>query len=186
MARSLEKGVKSHIIPLVEFIELRKPFKCCFDDPNEWDKRTRGINIKVLMDELDMKVSIWDLAGQEEYHAFHDMMLPDLSTQGNVCYFLLVSNPFLWDQSGKPKTPQQLEAEFSYWLRFISSNTKRSSNFAPRVTIVLTNDDRGYNQKQLVNLCVRKLKARFVDFINLSSNTHSINAHSSREAKQVL
>jgi GTPase SAR1 family protein len=133
-----------------------------------------------------MKVSIWDLAGQEEYHAFHDMMLPNLSTQGNVCYFLLVCNPFLWDQSGKPKTPQELEAEFSYWLRFISSNTKRSSNFAPRVTIVLTNDDRGYNQKQLVNLCVRKLKARFVDFINLSSNTHSINAHSSRETKQVL
>jgi hypothetical protein len=33
---------------------------------------------------------------------------------------------------------------------------------------------------------VQKLKARFVDFINLSSNTHSINAHSSQEAKQVL
>jgi stage III sporulation protein SpoIIIAA len=40
MARSLEKGVKSHIIPLVEIIELRKPFKCCFNDPEEWDKRT--------------------------------------------------------------------------------------------------------------------------------------------------
>jgi hypothetical protein len=33
---------------------------------------------------------------------------------------------------------------------------------------------------------VPKLKARFVDFLNLSSNTYSINAHSSREAKQVL
>ncbi|CAM6049456.1 unnamed protein product [Sphagnum compactum] len=186
MARSLEKGVKSHFIPLVEIIELRKPFKCCFNDPNEWDKRTRGINIKVLVDNLDMKVSIWDLAGQDEYHAFHDMMLPDLSTQGNVCYFLLVCNPFLWDQSGKPKTPQELEAEFSYWLRFISSNTKRSSNFAPRVTIALTNKDQEYIHKQFMDPCVTKLKARFVDFINLSSNTHSINAHCSREAKQVL
>ncbi|KAH8966296.1 hypothetical protein BDL97_03G018400 [Sphagnum fallax] len=151
--KSLEKGVGAHFIPLVEIIELRKPFKCCFNDPNEWDKRTRGIDIKVLVNNHDMKVSIWDLAGQEEYHAFHDMMLPNLSTQGNVCYFLLVCNPFLWDQSGKPKTPQELEDEFSYWLRFISSNTKRE---------------------------------RFADFINLSSNTHSINAHSSREAKQVL
>jgi hypothetical protein len=186
MARSLEKGVKSHFIPLVEIIELRKPIKCCFNDPNEWDKRTRGINIKVLVDNLDMKVSIWDLAGQEEYHAFHDMMLPDLSTQGNVCYFLLVCNPFLWHQLGRPKTPQELEDEFSYWLKFISSNTKRSSNFAPQVTIVLTNNDKKYIHQQFVHNYVQKLKRRFVDFINLSSNTYSINAHSSREAKQVL
>jgi hypothetical protein len=114
------------------------------------------------------------------------MMLPDLSIQGNVCYFLLVCNPFLWDQSGKSKTPQQLEAEFSYWLRFIASNTKRSSNFAPRVTIVLTNDDKRYSHQQFVQNDVAKLKTKFVDFINLSSTTHSINAHSSREAKQVL
>jgi GTPase SAR1 family protein len=186
MARSLEKGVGAHLIPLVEIIELRKPFKCCFNDPNEWDKRTRGINIKVLVDNRDMKVSIWDLAGQEEYHAFHDMMLPNLSTQGNVCYFLLVCNPFLWDQSRRPKTPQELEDEFSYWLRFISSNTKRSSNFAPQVTIVLTNNDKKYIHQKFVHNYVQKLKARFVDFINLSSNTHSINAHSFREAKQVL
>ncbi len=133
-----------------------------------------------------MKVSIWDLAGQEEYHAFHDMMLPDLNTQGNVCYFLLVCNPFHWNQSGKLKTPEELEVELSNWLRFISSNSKRSSKFAPRVRIVLTNNDQGYNQKQFVNLCVEKLQASFIDFINLSSDTYSINAHSSREAKQVL
>ncbi|KAH9567132.1 hypothetical protein CY35_03G015100 [Sphagnum magellanicum] len=186
MARSLEKGVRAHLIPLVEIIELRKPFKCCFNDPNEQDKRTRGINIKVLVDNRDMKVSIWDLAGQEEYHAFHDIMLPNLSTQGNVCYFLLVCNPFLWHQSGRPKTPQELEDEFSYWLKFISSNTKRSSNFAPQVTIVLTNNDKKYIHQQFVHDYVQKLKRRFVDFINLSSNTYSINAHSSREAKQVL
>jgi hypothetical protein len=128
MARSLEKGVGVHFIPLVEIIELQKPFKCCLNDPNEWSKRTRGIDIKVLVDNPNMKVSIWDLAGQEEYHAFHDMMLLDLSIQGNVYYFLLVCNPFLWDQSRRPKTPQELEDEFSYWLKFISSNKKRSSN----------------------------------------------------------
>jgi GTPase SAR1 family protein len=186
MARSLEKGVDAHFIPLVEIIELRKPFKCCFNDPDEWDKRTRGINIKVLVDNLDMKVSIWDLAGQEEYHAFHDMMLPNLGTQGNVCYFLLVCNPFFWDQSRRPKTPQELEDEFSYRLKFISSNTKRSSNFAPQVTIVLTNNDKRYIHQQFVVNDVPKLRTKFVDFINLSSNIHSINAHCSQEAKEVL
>jgi GTPase SAR1 family protein len=95
MAKSLGKGVQSHFIPLVEIIELQKPFKCCFNDPDEWSKRTQRIDIKVLVDNLDMKVSIWDLAGQEEYHTFHDMMFPNLGTQGNVCYFLLVCNPFL-------------------------------------------------------------------------------------------
>ncbi len=32
--------------------------------------------------------------GQEEYHVFHDMLMPDLSSQGNVSYFLLVCIPF--------------------------------------------------------------------------------------------
>ncbi len=185
MARSLETGFKAHLFPLVEIIELKKPFKGCFNDPNEWDKRTRGIEIKVLVKNDDMQVTIWDLAGQEEYHAFHDMMLPNLSTQGNVCYFLLVCNPFFWDQSGKPKTIDKLKDEFSYWLRFISSHTKRSSNFAPQVTIVLTNNDKSYIHQEFVHDCVTKLREEFADFINLSSNTYSINALSSQEVKQV-
>jgi len=84
------------VIPLIEVVELHKPFQgfCINNDPDEMAKRTRGIQINVLVDDEDQKISIWDLAGQEEYHAFHDTMIPDLNIQGNVCYFVLVCSPF--------------------------------------------------------------------------------------------
>ncbi|CAK9211849.1 unnamed protein product [Sphagnum troendelagicum] len=92
MVRSFLQGCQGKmVIPLIEEVELHKPFKgfCFNNDPDEMAKRTRGIQINVLVDDEDKKISIWDLAGQEEYHAFHDTMIPDLSIQGNVCYFVL-------------------------------------------------------------------------------------------------
>jgi len=54
MVRSLAKGLQTKVItPLVELIELNKPLRFCFNDPNEWAKRTRGIQIKVLLDHDD-------------------------------------------------------------------------------------------------------------------------------------
>jgi GTPase SAR1 family protein len=85
MIRSLAKGFQAKmIIPLVESIELHKPLGLYFNDLDEWAKRTQGIQIKVLLDDYDQKISIWDLASQEEYHAFHDTMNPNFNIQGNV------------------------------------------------------------------------------------------------------
>jgi hypothetical protein len=36
-------------LPLMEAIELCKPFKFCYNDPNELSKRTRGIEINVFL-----------------------------------------------------------------------------------------------------------------------------------------
>jgi len=160
-----------------------KPFKFCSNDPDEWDKRTRGIKINVLLDDANQKIYLWDLAGQEEYHAFHDMMMPDLSSQGNVSYFLLVCNPFD-RESGERKSPETIKEELRSWLRFISSNTKRSFNFPPHITIVITNADKGFLYKELVEFDVKELANQFV--INLSVKLHSINAHSSRQARDVV
>jgi hypothetical protein len=185
MVRSLAKGLQSKVItPLVELIELNKPLGLCFNDPNEWAKRTRGIQIKVLLDHDDQKISIWDLAGQEEYHAFHDTMIPSLNIQGNVCLFLLVCNPFKRGFK-EPKNLEEIKDELCYWLRFISSNTKRSSISPPHVMVVMTHGDKNFIHKSLVENHVRNLKAKFVAFINLSSRCYWINAHSSQEAKDV-
>jgi GTPase SAR1 family protein len=81
MVRSFVKGFQGKmVIPLIEKVELRKPFKgFCFNkDPDEMAKRTRGIQINVLFDDEDQKFSIWDLAGQEEYHAFQKIFLPTM------------------------------------------------------------------------------------------------------------
>ncbi|CAM6015569.1 unnamed protein product [Sphagnum balticum] len=186
MKRAFASGCGPNLfLPLMEVIELRKPFKFCSNDPDEWSKRTRGIEINVLLDQEDRKISLWDLAGQEEYHAFHDMMMPDLSSQGNVSFFLLVCNPFD-RESGETKTLETIKEELRSWLRFISSNTKRSFNFPPHITIVITNADKGFIHKELLKVDVKELANQFRDYINLSPELYSINAHSSQQAKAVV
>ncbi|KAH9532620.1 hypothetical protein CY35_18G008000 [Sphagnum magellanicum] len=186
MKRAFATSYGSNLfLPLMEVIELRKPFKFCSNDPDELSKRTRGIEINVLLDDTDQKISLWDLAGQEEYHAFHDMMMPDLSSQGNVSYFLLVCNPFD-RESGESKSLETIKEELRSWLRFISSNTKRSFNFPPHITIVITNEDKGFIHKEFVESDVKELASQFQDYINLSLTLHSINAHSSRQAKAIV
>jgi hypothetical protein len=186
MKRAIASGCGQNLfLPLLEVMELHKPFKFCCNDPDEWNKRTRGIKINVLLDHKDQKISLWDLAGQEEYHVFHDMMMPDLSSQGNVSFFLLVCNPF--DRaSGEKKSPETIKEELRSWLRFISSNTKRSFNFPPHITIVITNADKGFIHKELVESDVTELANQFRNYINLSSKLHSVNAHSSRKARDVV
>ncbi|CAM6015575.1 unnamed protein product [Sphagnum balticum] len=186
MKRAFASGCGPNLFfPLMEVIEVRKPFKFCSNDPDEWSKRTRGIEINVLLDHPNQKISLWDLAGQEEYHAFHDMMMPDLSSQGNVSFFLLVCNPFD-RESRERKSPEIIKEELRSWLRFISSNTKRSFNFPPHITIVITNSDKGFIHKEFVESDVKELANQFQDYINLSPKLHSINAHSSRQARDVL
>jgi hypothetical protein len=186
MKRAFASGcVPTLFLPLLEVIELRKPFKFCSIDPDEWNKRTRGIEINVLLDHEDQKISLWDLAGQEEYHAFHDMMMPDLSSQGNVSFFLLVCNPFD-RESEERKSPETIKEELRSWLRFISSNTKRSFNFPPHITIVITNADKGFIHKEFVESDVKELANQFQKYINLSLKLHSINAHSFRQARVVV
>ncbi|CAK9198148.1 unnamed protein product [Sphagnum troendelagicum] len=185
MVRSLAKGLQTKVItPLVELIELNEPLGLCFNDPNEWAKRTRGIQIKVLLDHHDQKISIWDLAGQEEYHAFHDTMIPNLSIQGNACLFLLVCNPFK-KGSKEQKDLEKIKDEIYYWLRFISSNTTRSSISPPQVMVVMTHGDKNFVLKNLMEDHLHNLKAKFATFINLSSTCYLINAHSSQEARDV-
>ncbi|CAM6015587.1 unnamed protein product [Sphagnum balticum] len=186
MKRAFASGCGPNLfVPLMEVIELRKPFKFCSNDPDEWSKRTRGIEINVLLNKEDQKISLWDLAGQEEYHAFHDMMMPDLSSQGNASFFLLVCNPFD-RESGERKSPETIKEELRSWLRFISSNTKRSFNFPPHITIVITNADKGFIHKEFVESDVKELAKQFRHYINLSSKPHTINAHSSSEARHVV
>jgi GTPase SAR1 family protein len=63
-------------------------FFAAYYDPN-YDKRTQGIEIRLLEDSKDMHVAVWDMAGQDEYHALHDShyMFPDI----NPSVYVLVS-----------------------------------------------------------------------------------------------
>jgi hypothetical protein len=113
------------------------------------------------------------------------MMMPNLNNQGNVSFFLLVYNPFD-KESRERKSPKTIKEELRSWLRFISSNTKRFFNFPPHITIVIINADKGLIHKELVESDVKVLTNQFQNYINLSSKLHSINAHSSQQARDVM
>ncbi len=58
------------------------------------DGHTQGIEISVMAD-VDITISIWDLVGQKEFHAFHDYMMPNLGSVVNLFSFLLVFDPII-------------------------------------------------------------------------------------------
>ncbi len=184
MVKSFAKSVGTKLFnALIDVVEIWKP--SCLNDPNEWNKRTQGIKIKTLVDNDKHKISLWDLVGQKEYHAFHDMVIPNLSFQENVSYFLLLCNPF--DQkTSNQKSMEMIKGELCYWLRFISSNTKRSINFQPHMSIMMTNANKKFTNMKIDEGDVKSLKNTFGAFINLSLKFYSINAHSSQGARKVV
>jgi GTPase SAR1 family protein len=40
--------------------------------------RTRGIEVRSIAKD-GIRLSLWDMAGQAEFHAFHDCMFPDIA-----------------------------------------------------------------------------------------------------------
>jgi hypothetical protein len=61
------------------------------------------------------------------------------------------------------KNSNDIPDEIHCWLRFISSNTKRSLNFPSQVLVVLTNGDKGFqNEKPLVETCLTHLKQKLL------------------------
>ncbi|KAJ7515212.1 hypothetical protein O6H91_22G005800 [Diphasiastrum complanatum] len=81
------------------------------------DVRTQGVEVKFLAIG-NTQVSIWDMAGQKEYHSFHDLVVPNLSGGGTPSLFLLVCNPFHSQMA-------TVKDRLRYWLQFIASNTRR-------------------------------------------------------------
>jgi hypothetical protein len=59
----------------------------------------------------------------------------------------LVCNPFDREY-GEIKSLETIKDKLRSWLKFISSNTKRSFNFPPHITIVIINADKGVHTQK--------------------------------------
>jgi hypothetical protein len=97
--------------------------------------RTCGIEIFGLKNNVGIRC-IWDMGGQEEFHAFHDFMFPNLSDTGNLSSFLLVSSPFKNVYMDAKKQPADVYQELEYWLQFVASHSRKSISFKPKVVVV--------------------------------------------------
>lgn len=139
-------------------------------------ERTHGIEVTRL-EKDGLKVSVWDLAGQIEYYAFHDRACPAL--------FLFLWNPFELDektgkikkyQSGEfmRKTHEKFEIEFKYWLKFLVSKTLRSEKYKPRLLIAVTRGDYDVIKnfiKILLKQSIDKLQELFSEFIQFDMDS---------------
>ena len=122
--------------------------------------RTRGIEVNNLV-WGDMNISVWDMAGQEEYHSFHDLVVPNNIATGNYCMYFMVCNPF-------NKSLHNIRAEIHYWLKFVSSNTRRSESYRPSVMILMTHLDLWREDQLLTNHLkemILELKDIFIDHL---------------------
>ncbi|CAM6037340.1 unnamed protein product [Sphagnum compactum] len=155
------------------------------------DERTRGIEISLVKDS-DIVVSIWDLAGQEEYHAFHDYMMPNFADAVNPCSFLFLFDPMREMRAGEKnrcrKESKVLQEELIYWLQFIASNTPTSIIFPPQLTVILTHADK-YLHGGLVEWAeqvVQSQRTTFKDIVNISPKIYALNARSTNAVRPVL
>ena len=102
------------------------------------EDRTRGIEVGAIQKEV-IRVSLWDMAGQSEFHAFHDCMFPDIGTSS---YQLPSMFMFIWSpidsessEKGALKNDKNFEASLRYWFRFLASKS-RQSNITLKVMVV--------------------------------------------------
>jgi len=155
------------------------------------DERTRGIEISVVKDR-DIVVSIWDLAGQEEYHAFHDYMMPNFGHGVNPCSFLFLFDPtremHVGERNRSRKEPKVLKEELIYWLQFIASNTPTSIAFPPQLTVILTHADEDLHGGlvEWAEQVVQNARATFKDIVNISPDIYALNARSTNDVRPVL
>ena len=105
--------------------------------------RTRGIEVGAIERE-GIRVSLWDMAGQSEFHAFHDCMFPDIGTSSYQfpSIFMFVWSPVdsRSNNRGAEKNDTKFETSFRYWLRFLASKS-RQSTIPLRVIVVFTRAD---------------------------------------------
>jgi len=169
---------KIFVTPIMDFISKLK-------DGLRQTQRTHGIEIRELKVTQGMNLSIWDMAGQEEFHAFHDFMLPNLDGTSYPSLFLLVCSPFKHVQGDPKKTIQDIQGELDYWLRFIASKNRQSNNFQPKAIVILTHSYK-IDVNAHVEGVVTTLKRKFAKVVDVASEPITIDYHSSQSACLVV
>ncbi|PHU23736.1 Protein TORNADO 1 [Capsicum chinense] len=155
-------------------------------NPIEQTVRPTGMKIKTFKDE-DTKISIWNLAGQQEFYALHDLMFPG---HGSASIFLIISSLFRKPNNREQKTPDEVEEDLQYWLRFIVSNSRRALQqcMLSNVTVVLTHYDKINQQSQNLQLIVdsiQRLRDKFQGFVEFYPTVFPVDARASASVSKV-
>jgi len=169
---------KIFLAPIMDFSSKLK-------DGLQQTQTTRGIEICELKLTEGMNLSIWDMAGQEEFHAFHHFMSSNLDGTSYPFLFLLVCSPFKHVQGDPKKTIQEIQGELDYWLRFIASKNRQTNILKPKAIVVLTHSDKIDVNVHALGV-VTTLKTKFARVVDVASKPIIIDSRSSRSARLVV
>ena len=140
--------------------------------------RTRGIEVGAIERE-GIRVSLWDMAGQSEFHAFHDCMFPDVGTSS---YQLPSMFMFVWSpidskssEKGALRNEENFEASFRYWLRFLASKS-RQSNITLKVMVVFTRADQMATLSHAFSTQIDSLRSDFKGLIDILNPPFHVDA----------
>jgi GTPase SAR1 family protein len=130
-----------------------------------------------------LRLSLWDMAGQPEFHIFHSIFLPDACSNevvsGKACTFLLVV------KGTRSTTVDEVEKDLKYWLRFIAANTATASK--RRVLLVLNwHEDEEEGTKRLWKSQLRRLSDTFKAKLEIEPNITSLDAATGRGVRALF
>ena len=140
--------------------------------------RTRGIEVGAIQ-RKQIRVSLWDMAGQQEFHAFQDCMFPDVGTNS---YQLPSMFMFVWSpidskssEKGALRNEENFEASFRYWLRFLASKS-RQSNITLKVMVVFTRADQMATLSHAFSTQIDSLRSDFKGLIDILNPPFHVDA----------
>ncbi|OVA03829.1 Leucine-rich repeat [Macleaya cordata] len=173
LCNSISQNFSSSKVPYLDQVKT-------LVNPVEQAVRTEGIKIKTFKDD-DTKISIWDLAGQHEFYALHDLMFPG---HGSASFFLIISSFYRKPHNKEQKNAAEIEEDLLYWLRFIVSNSRRAGpqSLLPNVTIVLTHFDKITQPSENLQVTIHSiqgLRERFLGFVEFYPTVFTVDARSS-------
>ncbi|CAM6086945.1 unnamed protein product [Calypogeia fissa] len=129
--------------------------------PLETPAPTRGIELSQL-EERQLTLTLWDLAGQEDYHVLHGTFFADLGlSSGRATIFVLVLRAHF-------KKAAKVEKDLLYWLRFIATSSRK--HVKRHVVIVLNCFDGQQCAMHHMNLwtaLIRGNKELFQDLLDI-------------------
>ena len=153
--------------------------------PRHEPNRTQGIEVRAITKD-GIRLSLWDMAGQQEFHAFHDCMFPDIGANSLYqapCIFMFLWNPKHSHLSSSnkvegahtAKTAQEFEESFRYWLKFLASK-RRQSNSTLKVVVVFTCADQMDLISDALSTSITSLRSQFKEVIEIVDPTFEVDA----------
>ncbi|XP_062505761.1 death-associated protein kinase 1-like isoform X2 [Corticium candelabrum] len=149
------------------------------DDPDCEEERTIGINVMIALIPGVGLVSLWDHAGQKQFHKTHGLFF----SASNSFFILLVS--LVRGKERRRFSDEELLHDLQYWLSFLRSSL--DGEFIPTVLIMASRGDYYRDGQRVLQRVVDYIRELFKGKINIIQECLVIDCRRSKspEMKQL-